>query len=162
MNIKESICCIVAMSAILITTSASAESSHSKIAFNNGIGVKTANQPANGAKVAYQVKLQGGELDGCTVDITEALYGRDGGSWGIFDISGDVNCTRGAFTYTSSGAWDSNGFHAAGDIKEGSGSGDFKGLTGRVAQLGGAAVAATSGNGTLDISYQLAVDMLND
>jgi hypothetical protein len=96
------------------------------------------------------------DLDGCTVDIVEALYGRDEGAWGIFDIAGDVKCDRGAFAYTSSGAWDGNGFHAAGDIEDGSGSGDFEGIKGRVAQLGGG--AADAGNGTFDISYDLVFD----
>ncbi|MEW8525591.1 MAG: hypothetical protein AB2552_21355 [Candidatus Thiodiazotropha endolucinida] len=162
MNIKVSVYCVSAIAALLITTSASAEAWRSKVAFNNGIGEKTADQPANGLKVAYQVKLQGGELDGCTVDIIESLYGRDEGSWGIFDIAGDVSCIGGGFAYTSSGAWDGNGFHASGDIKEGSGRGDFEDIAGRIAQLGGAAAAAAAGDGTLDVSYELVVDKIND
>ena len=133
-----------------------ADTLKSGVAFNTGIGEKTADQPMNGVEVAYQITLQGGDLDGCTVDVVESLYGRDEGAWGIFDIAGDVTCDRGGFSYTSSGAWDGNGFHAAGEIEEGSGSGEFEGISGRVAQLGGAGAAA--GDGTTDISYDLVFD----
>ena len=160
MNFKWSIYCVAAIAALMINTSASADALRSKVAFNNGIGEKTADQPANGVKVAYQVKLQGGDLDGCTVDIIESLYGRGEGSWGIFNIAGDVSCNRCGFAYISSSAWDGNGFHASGDIKEGSSHGDFEGIAGRIAQLGGAAAAA--GDDTLDISYELVVDKIND
>ena len=162
MNFYVSVYCVAAIVALMTTTSASAEALRSKVAFNTGIGEKTADQPANGVKVAYQVKLQGGDLDGCTVDIIESMYGRDEGSWGIFDIAGDVSCTSGVFAYTSSGAWDGNGFHASGDIKEGSGGGDFEGIAGRIAQLGGAAVPAAAGDGKLDVSYGLVVDKIDD
>jgi hypothetical protein len=133
-----------------------ADTLKSGVAFNTGIGQKTANQPANGIEVAYEITLNGGDLDGCTVDVVEALHGRDGGAWGIFDIAGDVSCDRGGFSYTSSGAWDGNGFHAAGKIDEASGTGEFEGISGRVAQLGGK--GADAGNGTLDISYDLVFD----
>ena len=46
--------------------------------------------------------------------------------WGLFDIAGEVTCADGGFDYTSSGAWDGNGFHAAGNIVDGSGSGRFE------------------------------------
>ncbi len=162
MNFYVSVSCLAAFVAMVTTTSASAEALRSKVAFNTGIGEKAADQPANGVKVAYQVNLQGGDLDGCTVDIIESMYGRDEGSWGIFDIAGDVSCTSGAFAYTSSGAWDGNGFHASGDIEEGSGRGDFEGIAGRIAQLGGTAVPAAVGDGTLDVSYELVVDKIDD
>ncbi len=152
---------IVSAAAIVIVMAAapvSAEGLRADVAFNNGIGQKTGNQPANGVEVAYQVKLKGGELDGCTVDIVESLYGRDEGKWGIFDIAGDVSCSGGKFAYTSSGAWDGNGFHASGKILDGSGSGKFEGIAGRVAQLGGG--AADAGDGTMDISYELVVDKI--
>jgi hypothetical protein len=145
-----------ALAAMITATPAAADTLKSAVAFNNGIGEKTANQPARGVEVAYQVTLKGGDLDGCTVDIVESLYGRDEGAWGIFDISGDVKCERGGFSYTSSGAWDGNGFHAAGAIEDGSGSGDFEGVSGRVAQLNGS--GADAGNGTFDISYDLVFD----
>jgi hypothetical protein len=67
-----------------------------------------------------------------------------------------VTCDRGGFSYTSSGAWDGNGVHAAGAIEDGSGSGEFAGISGRVAQLGGGGAAAAGG--TMDISYDLVVD----
>jgi hypothetical protein len=128
----------------------------SGVAFNNGIGEKTASQPENGVEVAYQLTLQGGDLDGCTVDVVEQLFGRDEGAWGIFVIAGDVSCDRGGFSYTSAGAWDGNGFHAAGNIVDGSGTGEFEGVSGRVAQLNGG--GSDAGNGTFDISYDLVVD----
>jgi hypothetical protein len=141
---------------MIAATPAYADTLKSGVAFNTGIGEKTANQPANGVEVAYQITLKGGDLDGCTVDVVESLYGRDEGAWGIFDIEGDVKCDRGGFSYTSSGAWDGNGFHAAGEIEDGSGSGEFEGISGRVAQLGGG--GADAGDGTFDISYDLVFD----
>lgn len=148
--------CATAIAAIFAATPASADTLRSGVAFNNGIGEKTANQPADGVEVSYQVTLSGGDLDGCIVDIVEMLVPRDEGAWGFFDIQGDVECDHGGFAYTSSGAWDGNGFHAAGNIEEGSGTGDFEGISGRVAQLGGA--AADAGDGTFDISYDLVFD----
>jgi hypothetical protein len=131
---------------------AAADTLRSEVAFNNGIAEATASQPAGGIEVAYQITLQGGELDGCTVDVVEALHPRDEGAWGIFDIEGEVS-DGGRFAYASSGAWDGAGFHAAGDIKGGSGSGAFEGIAGRGAQLGGGASEASEG--TLDIFYAL-------
>jgi len=144
----------------MTATPVSAEALRSNAAFNTGIGEKTANQPANGTTVAYRVTLKGGELDGCTVDIVESLFGRDEGAWGIFDIAGTVTCSGGGFAYTSSGAWDGKGFHASGAIKDGSGSGSFDGIAGRIAQLGGS--AASAANGTFDIAYELVVDKSSD
>jgi hypothetical protein len=149
-----------AVAAMIAGTPASADTLKSAVAFNNGIGKKTATQPADGVEVAYQVTLKGGDLDGCKVDIVEQLYGREQGAWGIFDIAGDVSCDRGGFAYTSSGAWDGNGFHAAGEIVDGSGSGDFGDVSGRVAQLKGA--GADAGDGTFDISYDLVFDTAKD
>lgn len=134
----------------------SAEALRSNVAFNNGIGAKTAMQPADGVEVAYQITLQGGDLDGCTVDVVEQLRPRDEGAWGLFDIKGDLACADGGFAYTSSGAWDGNGFHAAGDIVDGSGSGRFEAVVGRVAQLKGG--GADAGDGTANISYELVFD----
>lgn len=138
------------------TAPASVDVLKSPVAFNNGVGEKTANQPADGVEVSYRITLSSGDLDGCTVDIVELLVPRDQGAWGFFDIAGDVKCERGGFSYTSSGAWDGNGFHAAGKIADGSGSGDFQGISGRVAQLGGG--GADGGDGTLNISYDLLFD----
>jgi hypothetical protein len=148
--------CTTAIAAIFAATPVLADTLRSGVAFNNGIGEKTASQPADGVEVAYQVTLDGGDLDGCTVDIVEQLTPRDEGAWGFFDIRGDVECDRGGFSYTSSGAWDGNGFHAAGNIEDGSGTGDFEGISGRVAQLQGA--GADAGDGTFDISYDLVFD----
>ena len=145
-----------AIAITLMVTPASADTQKSAVAFNTSIGEKTASQPADGIQVAYQITLKGGDLDGCTVDIVESLYGRDDGAWGIFDIAGDVKCDRGGFSYTSSGAWDGNGFHAAGSVEDGSGSGDFEGLSGRIAQLNGG--GADAGDGSTNISYDLVVD----
>ena len=134
-----------------------ADAMRSNVAFNNGIGQKTANQPADGVEVAYQIKLAGGDLDGCLVDVVEQLRPRDEGKWGLFDILGKVSCgDKGGFAYASAGSWDGNGFHAAGVIEEGSGSGGFAGIKGRVAQLNGSAKGAA--NGTADIAYELVVD----
>lgn len=144
------------IAAVIGVAPAGADTKKSGVAFNNGIGEKTANQPPGGVEVAYQITLQGGNLDGCTVDIVEQLHGRDEGAWGIFDIAGDVSCDDVGFSYTSSGAWDGNGFHAAGTIVDGSDSGRFEGISGRVAQLGGAGSGA--GDGTFDISYDLVFD----
>jgi hypothetical protein len=66
-----------ALAAMITATPAAADTLKSAVAFNNGIGKKTANQPAHGVEVAYQVTLKGGDLDRCTVDIVESLYGRD-------------------------------------------------------------------------------------
>ena len=156
MRLRHTFLGTAAVAAMIAITPAAADTLKSGVAFNNGIGKKTASQPANGVEVAYQITLKGGDLDGCTVDVVESLYGREDGAWGIFDIAGDVSCDRGGFSYTSSGAWDGKGFHAAGAIVEGSGSGDFEGVSGRVAQLGGG--GADAGNGTFDISYDLVFD----
>jgi hypothetical protein len=148
--------CGAAVSLLMAAAPASADTLKSGVAFNNGIGKKTASQPADGVEVAYQITLQGGDLDGCTVDIVEQLRGRDEGAWGLFDIAGEVTCDDGGFSYTSSGAWDGNGFHAAGHIVEGSGKGRFENVSGRVAQLNGG--GADAGDGTANISYDLVVD----
>jgi hypothetical protein len=152
--------CSAAALALVAATPAAADTLKSGVAFNNGIGKKTATQPADGVEVAYQLTLQGGDLDGCAVDVVEQLYGREDGAWGIFDIAGDVKCDRGGFSYTSSGAWDGNGFHAAGEIEDGSGSGEFEGISGRVAQLKGG--GADAGDGTFNISYDLVFDAAKD
>jgi hypothetical protein len=156
MQPRYTLLCAATIAAMVAAGPAFADTLKSGVAFNNGIGEKTASQPADGVEVAYQITLKGGDLDGCTVDIVEQLYGRDEGAWGIFDIAGDVKCDRGGFSYTSSGAWDGNGFHAAGAIEDGSGRGEFEGISGRVAQLGGG--GADAGDGTFDISYDLVFD----
>jgi hypothetical protein len=147
----------IAIAIMVASVPAFAEALRSSVAFNNGIGEKTANQPPDGMEVGYQITLKGGDLDGCTVDIVEQLRPREEGAWGLFDIKGDVTCGDGGFSYTSSGAWDGNGFHAAGDIVDGSGTGRFENASGRVAQLNGGAAGAA--DGTADISYDLVIDI---
>ena len=156
MKSRHLVLCGTAIAFLMAAAPASAETLRSPVAFNNGIGKKTANQPADGVEVAYQITLEGGDLDGCTVDIVEQLRPREEGAWGLFDIKGDLSCDDGGFGYTSSGAWDGNGFHAAGDIVDGSGSGKFEDVSGRVAQLKGA--GADAGDGTANISYELVFD----
>lgn len=147
---------LAAVVAVFVPPTADAEPMKSTVSFNNEIGKKTADQPVDGVQVSYEVPLTGGELDGCRVALVESLYGRDDGAWGIFDIDGDVNCERGEFSYTSSGAWNGDRFHAAGSIIEGSGSGDFKHIKGRVAQLNGH--ISPQDNDTAHISYDFVVD----
>jgi hypothetical protein len=156
MTFKQTILTLVGLAVMSFGTSASAEALRSNVDFNTKIGQQTEDQPDNGVTVAYQITLQGGDLDGCTVDVVESLYGRAEGTWGIFDIAGDVTCDNGGFAYTSSGAWDGNGFHAAGEIEDGSGTGEFEGIVGRVAQLGGS--GGDAGDGTFDIAYELVID----
>jgi hypothetical protein len=153
---KRLLICGAAVSLVVAAAPASADTLKSAVAFNNGIGEKTANQPADGLEVAYQLTLQGGDLDGCTVDVVEQLRPREEGAWGLFDIKGALSCDDGGFAYTSSGAWDGNGFHAAGNIVDGSGSGKFQDVAGRVAQLKGG--GADAGDGTANISYDLVFD----
>lgn len=157
MRIDNMIAFALTLAAVLASSPVAAETFRSNVAFNTGIGKKTGTQPANGVQVAYQITLKGGELDGCTVDVIEDLHPRDGGAWGLFDISGTTRCANGdGFAYTSSGSWDGKGFHAAGSIVDGSGKGRFQGTRGRVAQLGGTGTAAA--NGTNDIAYELVVE----
>ncbi len=160
MTVKLPFFIVTAIASLLTITSASADALRSNVAFNTGIGEKTADQPANGTTVAYQIALAGGDLDGCTVDVVESLYGRDEGAWGIFDIAGSVTCSSGGFAYISSGAWDGKGFHASGSIENGSGTGDFDGIAGRIAQLSGG--GSDAGDGTFDIAYELVVDKVGD
>ena len=156
MHATRLVVCGSAIALLMAAAPASADTLRSPVAFNNGIGEKTANQPADGVEVTYQITLQGGDLDGCTVDIVEQLRPREEGAWGLFDIAGTVTCDDGGFDYTSSGAWDGNGFHAAGSIVEGNGSGRFENVSGRVAQLNGG--GADAGDGTANISYDLVFD----
>jgi hypothetical protein len=160
MHPRHALLCTAVIAAMVAAAPVSADTLKSGVAFNNGIGKKTATQPEGGVEVAYQIMLMGGDLNGCAVDVVEQLYGREEGAWGIFDIAGDVKCDRGGFSYASSGSWDGNGFHASGTIEDGSGSGDFEGIKGRVAQLKGA--GADAGDGTFNISYDLVFDAAKD
>ena len=159
---RNNILTVVALStsaALMIATSApaGAEVLRGKVAFNDGIVKKTANQPTGGIELTFQFTLKGGELDGCTVDATERKFPREGGAWGTFYIAGKVACPGGdGFAYNTAGAWDGKGYHAGGAIIDGSGTGRFKGAQGPVAQIGGSANPAA--NGTADVAYELVVD----
>jgi hypothetical protein len=134
-----------------------AETLRSKVAFNTGIQKPAANQPAGGMAVTWDVKLSGGELDGCTASLVDHLFPHDNGSWGIFELQGSVTCDKGMFKFTTTGAWDKNGFHGAGVISKDGRSGEFSQAEGRVAQIGVSFVPAATA-GTFDVSYDLVID----
>ena len=104
---------------LVAATPSLAEPMRSKVAFNTGVQKPAANQPAGGMAVTWDVKLSGGELDGCTANLLDHLFPRDNGSWGIFELEGNVACDKGTFKFTTTGAWDKNGFHGAGLHKQG-------------------------------------------
>jgi hypothetical protein len=131
-----------------------ADTLRSEAAFNTGIQQKAEQQPVDGVAVTYPVTFTGA-LDGCAAEIAETLYPRDEGSWGIFEVAGDVTCGDGGFAFTSTGSWDGKGFHAAGKVTEGSGSGSYAGLAGRLAQSGGATPAQDNSQ---DIAYEILID----
>ena len=113
-----------------------------------------AEQPADGIAVTYPATYTGA-LDGCTAEVAENLYPRDEGSWGIYEVAADVTCGDGGFAFTSTGSWDAKGFHGAGRVTDGSGTGSYADLAGRVAQSG---AVAPGENETMDISYELLID----
>ena len=86
--------------------------------------------------VTYPVTYAGGGLDGCTADVQESLFPYEEGSWGIYEVAAKVACDDGGFDFTSTGSWDAKGFHGAGRVTEGSGTGSYAGLAGRLAQSG--------------------------
>ncbi len=134
-----------------------AETMRSKVAFNTAIQKPATSQPAGGHAMTWDVKLSGGELDGCTASFAESLFPRDNMSWGIFQLEASVACDKGAFRFTTTGAWDKNAFHGAGVISEGGRSGEFSQAKGRVAQIGARLVPAAPA-GTFDVTYELIVD----
>jgi len=85
MHSRRLVICGAAIAVVMAAAPASADTLRSPVAFNNGIGQKTASQPADGVEVSYQITLQGADLDGCTVDIVEQLRGRDEGAWDGID-----------------------------------------------------------------------------
>ena len=121
-------------------------------------------EPSGTRSRAFLALQDDGELSltelGASPSRVSAIVGappREGSAWGIFYIMGKATCPGGGgFAYNIAGAWDSKGFHAAGNIVGGSGTGRFKGVQGRVALLGGSATPAV--NGTADIAYELVVD----
>ena len=154
MNVRAPIA--AAAAAIIVAGPVGADTLRSGAAFNTGIHQKAEQQPSDGMAVTYPVTFTGGELDGCMAEIAETLYPRDEGSWGIFEVAGDVTCgDDGGFAFTSTGSWDDKGFHSAGKVTEGSGSGSYAGLAGRLAQSGSATPAKDN---TLDIAYEILID----
>jgi hypothetical protein len=146
---------VATVAAALLAGPSFAETLRSETTFNTGAQKPAAQQPADGVAVTYPVAYSGGDLDGCTAEVAENLYPRDEGSWGIYEVAADVTCADGGFAFTSSGSWDSKGFHGAGRVTEGSGTGSYEGLAGRIAQSGGFVPAA---NDTSDISYEILID----
>jgi hypothetical protein len=151
---------LIGVTAVTGPSWAGAEQLTSHVSRNDGGDQETKEQPQNGKQVSYQVPIKGGDLDGCTLKAVESLFPRQDGKWGTFYIHGTIDCAadKGGFVYSSAGAWDDAGFHAAGTIKDGSGTGEFKGIRGRVAQVN---TAAKSEGGHTNISYDLIVDRDN-
>ena len=145
--------------AVLLVAAAptTAETMRSKVAFNTAIQKPAATQPADGHTMTWDVKLSGGELDGCTASLVDNLFPRDNGSWGIFELEGSVACDKGTFKFNTTGAWDKNGFHGAGIISKDGRSGEFSQAEGRIAQIDVSFVPAATA-GTFDVSYDLVVD----
>ena len=142
---------------LAVTAPATAEILRSKVAFNTAVQKPAASQPTGGYAVTWDVKLSGGELDGCTGSFSDILYPRDNMSWGIFELSGSVTCDRGTFKFTSTGSWGKNGFHGAGLISKEGRSGEFAEAEGRVAMVDGTVMPAAAA-GTFDASYDLIVE----
>lgn len=149
----------VAVVAMLVAFPALAAAMRSDVVINTGSQVPASEQPAGGVAVTYLVTLAGGDLDGCKMAVTEQLFPRDEGAWGIFRVAADVACEKGGFGFTSAGAWDASGFHGAGEVVPGSGSGSFDGFAARIAQIG-SSMKPGAASGTTDISYVLLVDPL--
>ena len=104
-----------------------AEPMRSRASFDTADQTPAAEQPADGTAVVYTAALDGGTLDACRLDVAEQLFPRDEGAWGIFQVATAVACPNGGFRYTSTGAWDATGFHGAGRVEPGSGTGAFEG-----------------------------------
>ena len=134
-----------------------AETLRTKVAFNTAVQKPAASQPVGGYAATWDVKLSGGELDGCTASFAESLFPRDNMSWGIFELGATVTCDKGAFSFTATGSWGKNGFHGAGVISEDGRSGEFAQAEGRVAMIDGTVVPAATA-GTFDASYELIVE----
>ena len=136
---------------------AMAETLRTKVAFNTAVQKPAASQPAGGYAATWDVKLSGGELDGCTASFAESLFPRDNMSWGIYEIQGSVACGKGTFSFTATGSWGKNGFHGAGVISEAGRSGEFSQAVGRVAMIDGTVMPAATA-GTFDAAYELIVE----
>ena len=139
----------------IVAGPAAAETLRSETSFNTGVQQKAEQQPAGGMAVTYPVTYAGGGLDGCTADVQESLFPYEEGSWGIYEVAAKVACDDGGFAFTSTGSWDAKGFHGAGRVTEGSGSGSYAGLAGRLAQSG---TITPASEGTADIAYVIQID----
>lgn len=152
MNVRAK--CAAFAAAILFTGPVDADTLRFGGTFNSGSYQMAEQQPADGVTVNYPVAFTGA-LDGCTGQATETLYPRDEESWGIYEVADKVTCEDGGFAFTARGSWDSKGFHGAGEVTEGSGSGSYAGLAGPLAQSG---VFTPAQNDTEDFSYEIMID----
>ena len=143
-----------AIAAVAAAGPAAAETLRAETSFNTGIQKMADPQPADGVAVTYPISYTG-DLDGCTAQVAETLYPRDEGAWGLFEVAAEVTCADGGFAFTSAGSWDEKGFLGTGQVSVGSGSGSYAGLSGRLAQSGGATPAA---NNTMDLGYEIKID----
>jgi len=144
-----------ALAAVVVAGPAVAETLRSETVFNTAVQKPAEQQPAGGMAVTYPITYSGGALDGCTAEVAESLFPYDDGAWGIYEVAADVTCGDGGFAFTSTGSWDAKGFHGGGSVTEGSGTGSYEGLAGRLAQSGGLTPAA---DGTADIAYEIMID----
>lgn len=157
-------CCVAllflaSLASSLVPGGAMAETPRSRVVFNTASMQPTGETPDGGAMLTYPVRYAGGALDGCAAQIAETLFDHlETEGWGIFRVAVTVDCGDGSgFRYASAGAIDGNGFHGSGVVEEGSGTGRFAGLAGRVAQVGGSLVPGAEA-GTFDVSYDLLLD----
>jgi hypothetical protein len=144
-----------ALAAVVVAGPAVAETLRSETVFNTAVQKPGEQQPEGGMAVTYPITYSGGALDGCTAEVAESLFPYDDGAWGIYEVAADVTCGDGGFAFTSTGSWDAKGFHGVGSVNEGSGTGSYEGLAGRIAQSGGLTPAA---DGTADIAYEIMID----
>lgn len=154
MNTKREVLGLMACVSMTFGTTSLAETLASKVTFNTGIQEMAAEQPPDGIAVTYPVTCSGA-LDGCIAEVAESLFPRDEGAWGIYELVADVTCADGGFAFSSTGAWDAKGFHGVGRIAEGSGTGSYDGMTGRLAQSGG---LTPREDGTADIAFDIWID----
>ena len=151
----------LAAGALILASPAAADPMRTRAAFNTADQTPAAEQPAGGVAVVYPVALDGGALDGCRMEVAEQLFPRDDGAWGIFQVASAVTCSEGGFRYTSTGAWDGSGFHGAGLVEPGSGTGAFQGLQARIAQIA-STLTPSDDKGNTDIAFDLVVDPLGE
>lgn len=140
--------------AAIAAAPAAADAIRAETAFNTAVQQQADAQPADGVAVTYPIGYTG-DLEGCTAQVAENLYPRDGGAWGIYEVAADVTCADGGFAFTVAGSWDEKGFHGTGRVTEGSGTGSYADLAGRIAQSGSVTPAA---NDTMDLAYRILID----